>query len=214
MGQHERHAEDSLNISDEAAVLVGTWAVVPLIEAAQLARDAAAESANRVERADPADGSGRANSLADENRQTLVAILCAHAAIEAFTNQEGSVRDQARWEADEAAKKQLVDKWCGLVERLSGAVPSQGQGAAQKLKMLDDERNSIAHYKGFKLPGGTRAFASAPTSTPDLGNISGFRAYYRAGKANTAVATAWAVIESFYVAINDPLPEYLAITRR
>ena len=80
--------------------------------------------------------------------------------------------------------------------------------------MLDDERNSIAHYKGFKLPGGTRAFASAPMSTPDLGNISGFRAYYRAGKANTAVATAWAVIESFYVAINDPLPEYLAITRR
>lgn len=214
MVHRQRHARDALAVSDTATALVGTWAVVPLIEAAQLARDRSRVAATRSQADSPPNGTQRAESLADENRDTLVAILCSHAAVEAFTNQQGFTLDRAGWEADELGRKQLVDKWCGLVERLTGIAVPRGHGAAQRIKLLDDERNWIAHYKGFKLADGTRGFAGPPAPTLHLGNISGFRAYYRAAKAVNAVATAWSAIETFYHAISQPLPEYLVNSRR
>lgn len=145
--------------------------------------------------------------LGEETRGCILAVLVAHAAIEAFINQEGADRASAWWEQAERDRVQVDGKWRHLAA-LVGADPRRGSGWYQGVRGLTFDRNLVAHYKGVPQPGGL-ALSGPPVSTRGRANISPVRAYFNAPRARLNVERAVLAIRAFYAAVRSPVPDFL-----
>ena len=126
---------------------------------------------------------------ADPNTQLqrcLVAILCAHAAVEAQMNEVGDALDAAWWATQE--RMPIERKWLSLVRKRTGTRPRQGDPALSAVRRLTTDRNLVAHFRGLKQPDGSFALAGPPVE--DRGGISPIRAYFDAARAMAAVEDA------------------------
>jgi hypothetical protein len=127
----------------------------------------------------------------DELHACLVAILCAHAALEARMNQAGDGLGEW-WEDRERMPTTL--KWADLVERLAGVRPLEGTAVRQAVTRLTLDRNRIAHFRGVPMPDG-RVRVSGP---PDKarGGITRVQAYFDAARAVERLQDAKTAIEA------------------
>jgi hypothetical protein len=173
MPNFERFAEDSLKVTDRVDAQIAT-PLSPIL---------LAEATRSAARAREARNAGR---LEDELPPALVAILCAHAAVEAAVNAEAFRLDPAWLTANE---RQSIDaKWAWIVERRTGQPPPTDRGPRQKLRSLTGDRNLIAHFRGVPQPGGGTSVMGPPDSR--RGGISRVRSYFDADRAERAVAEA------------------------
>ncbi len=135
-----------------------------------------------------------------------MAVLCAHAAIEAFVNREAEARlPTEEWMAPE--KENLPQKWMSLVLRLTRDELRMGQGLGQDIKRLEADRNLIAHFKGVRNRSGKPEFRQPPVAKQ--GGITAVRAYFDADRAGVALHTARAVMADFYRRIRESPPDAL-----
>jgi hypothetical protein len=144
----------------------------------QEAVEAAAESQDAAERPDP-----------DPNTQLqrcLVAILCAHAAVEAQMNEVGDALDPAWWATCE--RLPIERKWVALAHQRTGKRPPRSDPARTAVRRLTFDRNLVAHFRGLRQPDGSYAVSGPPVE--DRGGISPVRAYFDAARAKAAVGHA------------------------
>src|SRR3990172_8013091 len=143
----------TVRISDYAEASIGTSLAPRLMavamEAAVAAGDLRADPNARLERC-------------------LVAILCAHAALEADMNEVGDELDREWWAARERWK--VERKWAALIEKRSGTKPPRGAPARKAVKRLTIDRNRVAHFRGVPQRGGSIAVAGPPVESGGKGS--------------------------------------------
>jgi hypothetical protein len=139
---------------------------------------AAAESQDAANRADPDPNA--------ELQQCLVAILCAHAAVEAQMNDVGDAMDPVWWATRE--RLQIERKWVVLAHKRTGTRPPRSDPARKAVHRMTIDRNLVAHFRGLKQPDGSYAVSGPPVE--HRGGISPVRAYFDAARAMAAVADA------------------------
>jgi hypothetical protein len=175
----QRFVTESLTVTDSLDAQIATPLSPVLL----------AEAARSAARAREARDAGR---LEDELPPALVAILCAHAAVEAAVNAEAFRLDPGWLKANE---RQSIDaKWSWVVERRTGQPPRADQGPRQKLRRLTSDRNLIAHFRGVRQPDGGTSVMGPPDSR--RGGISRVRSYFDADRAERAIADAAVALEA------------------
>jgi hypothetical protein len=168
-------------VAHGVSVLIGT----PLTERLLgIAEEATAQA--KAELAMPADE--RSNG---ELQGCLVAILCAHAALEARMNEVGAEHDE--WWADRE-RLGFEQKWADLVDRHTGTRPLRGSTVRNAVKRLHKDRNLIAHFRGVPVPGHGLRVSGPPVSA--RGGGSEVRAYFNAERAADRLADARRAIEA------------------
>jgi hypothetical protein len=132
----------------------------------------------------------------DELHACLVAILCAHAALEARLNEAGDPLGEW-WEDRE--RQPVEAKWADLVERLTGNRPVRSTLVRRSVARLTKDRNLIAHFRGVPIRGpGLRGRKVRVSGPPDKsrGGITQVRAYFDAKCAGERVLDANEAIEA------------------
>jgi hypothetical protein len=147
---------------------------------------------------------GRLEDPPPETRVTIVAVLCAAAALEAFINQEAHDREPTWWESNE--RLSLDKKWSRLIELKTGSAPDRGGGWFHELVALSDARNVIAHDNGVRR--GTEASLSGPPVATPWGKISATRAALDAKLARRSVVAARTAVREFYSAMGEEIPDF------
>jgi hypothetical protein len=170
-----RAYDATVRITDYAEASIGTSLGPRLLEEAV---EAAAESQDAAETADPDPNT--------ELQRCLVAILCAHAAVEAQMNEVGDAVDPAWWATHE--RMRIERKWVALAHKRTGTKPPRSDPARKALRRLTSDRNLVAHFRGLKQPDGSFAVSGPPVK--DRGGISPVRAYFDAARAKAAVDDA------------------------
>jgi hypothetical protein len=144
-----------------------------------------------------ASASAAAQPGADGNaqlEQCLVAILCAHAAIEAEMNEVGDGLDPVWWAPRE--RWQPEPKWCALMEQRHGVKPRRSHPGRKAVRRLSVDRNRVAHFRGVPMSDGSLAVAGPPVE--DRGGIGPVRASFDAARAAGAVADATLAIDALH----------------
>ncbi len=130
----------------------------------------------------------------EELEACLVAVLCAHAALEGTMNEVGDVTDAAWW-ATQERRRPFEGKWAALVaKRSKAAAPSKGDPAWDAVCRLTWDRNQVAHFRGLRQA--DRTFQTSGPPVEGRGGISPIRAYFDAAKAHAAVADAEEAIKA------------------
>jgi hypothetical protein len=121
-----------------------------------------------------------------ELQRCLVAILCAHAAVEAQMNEVGDALDPAWWATQE--RQPIERKWVALAQKRTGMKPPDDDPARIAVRRLSTDRNLVAHFRGLRQPDGSYVVSGPPVE--DRGGISPVRAYFDAARAKAAVDDA------------------------
>jgi hypothetical protein len=131
----------------------------------------------------------------DELEACLVAILAAHAAIEASLNEAVEYRaDKALMEWwDDREPLRLEAKWADLIERITGDRPAWGSAVRNGIVRLNRDRNLIAHGRGVKHEDRGRLGVSGPPIAR-RGGIAAVRAHFDSRRAAKRVVDAEAAI--------------------
>jgi len=135
---------EGIGFADDATVETGTPLSPGLLEIASL---------SVMQSASATRGSN------DELHGCLVAILCAHAALEARMNEAADALGEW-W--DDRERQPVELKWADLVERLTGARPLRRSPVRAAVARLTKDRNRIAHFRGVPMPDG-RVRVSGPS---------------------------------------------------
>lgn len=148
------------------------------------------------------DAAARASAAApgskEELEACLVAILCAHAAIEASLNEAIEYAEYASpssglqqwWEDREALRTEV--KWADLIEHRTGTRPAPGSRERNGIVQLSGDRNLIAHGRGVKQAGGRKGVSGPPVTR--RGGITKVQAHFDAMRAAERVRDAEAAI--------------------
>jgi hypothetical protein len=154
---------EGIGVANDATVETGTPLAVGLLAIAE-------EAVVRSNRANPGSN--------DELHACLVAVLCAHAALEARMNE--AAEGLGEW-WDDRERQPVELKWADLVERLTGARPLRRSAVRAAVARLTVDRNRIAHFRGVPMPDG-RVRVSGP---PDKrrGGITQVRGYFDTTRA-------------------------------
>jgi hypothetical protein len=173
-----RAFDATVKLSGNVAASIGT-SLGPRLFAA------ATGAAEKCESAAGSDDPDRSN---EQLEQCLVAILCAHAAVEAQMNEVGNVVDAAWWATQE--KRWTMAKWDALAAARAarGSVPGDPTGAREAFERLNADRNYIAHFRGVPREDGSLSVVGPPVI--DKGGISVVRAYFDADRARQAITDA------------------------
>lgn len=165
----------TVEITDYAEARIGTSLGPRLLAEAV---KAAAESQDAAETAESDPNT--------ELQRCLVAILCAHAAVEAHMNEVGDALDPAWWGTWE--RQNIEVKWVAMTKKRTDAEPPKDDPVRSAVRRLRLVRNMLAHFKGVEQADGSIAVSGPPVE--DRGGISPVRAYFDAARAKTAVADA------------------------
>jgi hypothetical protein len=166
----------TVRITDYASASIGTSLGPRLLE----------EAANAASLSAAAAASGDPEQRNAELQSCLVAILCAHAAVEAQMNEVGEVTDRIWWATKERMK--VERKWVALAERRTGTKPPRSDPPRKAVRLLTIDRNLVAHFRGLKQRDGSYKVPGPPVTAK--GGISPVRAYFDAARAQRAVADA------------------------
>ena len=164
-----------MKITDYAEASIGTSLGPRLLAEAV---KAAAESQDAAETAESDPNT--------ELQRCLVAILCAHAAVEAHMNEVGNALDPTWWAPLE--RKNIVRKWVAITKKRTDAEPPDDDSVLLAVGRLTAVRNMLAHFKGVEQADGSIAVSGPPVD--DRGGISPVRAYFDAVRAKIAAADA------------------------
>jgi len=170
-----------VNITDYVDAKTGTSLGPRLLaEAHRAAAESAAATGWEARTDDPGETPN------DELQKCLVAILCAHAALEAQMNDVGDAIDPAWWAGLE--RTPMWKKWRCLMERHQGTKPPRSDPTYKAVLRLSSDRNSVAHHRGLRQSDGTYARAKAPDTARR--GITFVRAHFDAARARAAVDDA------------------------
>ena len=166
-----------VKISDSASALIGTSLGPVLLSAARSALTQAQA----------------ATEPGDELQPSIVAILCAAAALEAATNwtadEEPGWIDQPLPPPSKGTRDMLPPdrKWAAWIEHRTGSPVDLGKDLGQRVVQLIDDRNLIAHFRGVRGKDRKRAFHLPPDAND---NRSRVRTYFSPSRASDHVRTA------------------------
>src|SRR4051812_12917668 len=121
----------------------------------------------------------------EELEACLVAVLTAHAAVEAAMNEVGEVTDAAWWANWQP--KSIDQKWSALVERRRDAEILEDDPGLLAVKRLQWDKNQVAHFRGLRQLDNSYEVAGPPVE--DRGGISPLRAYFDARRASDRKST-------------------------
>ena len=127
----------------------------------------------------------------DELHGCLVAILCAHAALEARMNEAAD--GLGEW-WDDRERQPVELKWADLVERLGGTRPLRRSPVRAAVARLTLDRNRIAHFRGVPMPDGRIRVSGPPDKT--RGGITQVRGYFDTTLAAKRLEDAKKAIEA------------------
>jgi len=152
----------------------------------------------------------------DEMVHSIQAVVFAAACLEAFINQIGIDKLEAKFDAYDAGKvdakgnnlatrhhPSVEDKWCDMTQLICGKQFDKGKSPFQGFHGLLALRQYILHYKAMSSEG-------FPSPWQDMnGFVPEERAKLTASAARSAVQSMEGMLKEFHILISAQLPDWL-----